>query len=169
MMTNKPGYVLPANLEKRKECGVTMVNLALSAGTPCSPYAICLPSGSCTRIALEGCFCTFFTCGVKLSLVILTLSAAENPQNCYPGELQVTENSKEATPKKSLSPFSKSITLPEVYHLYPANLLSLENYKKKISRSNRRRRSWRREEEEICFIISNTFERRDSYSNLYPL
>lgn len=43
-----------------------MENLALSSETPCSRYAICLPSGSRMRVALGGGMYTFFGNGTEL-------------------------------------------------------------------------------------------------------
>ena len=66
----------PASREERNECGVIIENLALSAGTPCSLYAIYLPSGSIMRSALGGCMYTFFATVMAVSRSILTLKTA---------------------------------------------------------------------------------------------
>lgn len=70
--------VQPASLEERKVCGASIENLALSAETPCSLYAMYLPSGSTMRFALGGCKYTFFGNGMEeVSCSVLRFKAAD--------------------------------------------------------------------------------------------
>lgn len=57
-----------------------MENLALSSDTPCSRYAICLPSGSLMRVALAGGMYTFFSNGSALCCSEFTVSTAHYTQ-----------------------------------------------------------------------------------------
>lgn len=72
--------LLPASREERKECGAIMENLALPSETPCSRYAICLPSGSRMRVALGGGMYTFFGNGTELWCSEFTFNTANYSQ-----------------------------------------------------------------------------------------
>lgn len=66
----------PARREERKVWGAIIENLALSAETPRSLYAMYLPSGSTMRVALAGCKNTCFTSGADGSYSKFTYKAA---------------------------------------------------------------------------------------------
>lgn len=83
----------PASREERKVWGAIIENLALSAETPCSLYAMYLPSGSIMRVALTGCKNTFFSSGADWSCSKFTYKAANKSIKSYqPGIEQTNYN-----------------------------------------------------------------------------